>query len=149
MIHTRARDRCFSNAEIPPRVSTKPRLRSQKKAKDERKDVTFILPLGRTLRGRPRNSRPKRARRNTPTKKVNQSSLLRLALARIARASTSRTAATLVPARMTRQRVRARAPTRGARARVAALIARHEEKKLETCRSFVRSFAREWSRARA
>jgi hypothetical protein len=103
--------------------------------------VTFILPLGRILRGRPRNSRPKRARRNTPTKKVTQSSLLRLALARIARASTSRTAATLVPARMTRQRVRARALTRGARARVAALIARHEEKKLETCRSFVRSLA--------
>ena len=103
--------------------------------------VTFILPLGRILRGRPRNSRPERARRNTPTKKMTQSSLLRLALARIARASTSRAAATLVPARMTRQRARARARTRAARARVAALIARHEEKKLETCRSFVRSLA--------
>ena len=103
--------------------------------------VTFILPLGRILRGRPRNSRPERARRNAPTKKVTQSSLLRLALARIARASTSHTAATLVPARMTRQRARARARTRAARARVAALIARHEEKKFKTCRSFVRSLA--------
>lgn len=74
-------------------------------------------------------------------KKRTQSSLLRLALARIARAFTSRTSATLVPARIARQRVRARAPTRGARTRVAALIARHEEKKLETCRSFVRSLA--------
>lgn len=82
-----------------------------------------------------------RATEDTDEKKRTQSSLLRLALARIARAFTSRTSATLVPARIARQRVRARAPTRGARTRVAALIARHEEKKLETYRSFVRSLA--------
>lgn len=44
MIHTRARDRCFSNAEIPPRVSTKPRRRSQQKNRRRRKGGTFSHP---------------------------------------------------------------------------------------------------------
>lgn len=144
MIHTRARDRCFSNAEIPPRVSTKPRRRSQQKNRRRRKGGTFSHPSPQSHPPRSPSELTPRARATEDTdekKKRTQSSLLRLALARIARAFTSRTSATLVPARIARQRVRARAPTRGARTRVAALIARHEEKKLETCRSFVRSLA--------
>lgn len=63
MIHTRARHRCFSNAEIPPRVSTKPRRRSQKKTEDEK---------GGTFHPSPRSHPPRSPSELTPRARATE-----------------------------------------------------------------------------